>query len=375
MLKQILTELIQFKTLSFDTNTNAEALDWVQGKVKHLPLYAKRLVINKFPSLLLTTRRTTKPFLWLQAHIDVVGGSASVFRPKLVGNRLYGRGTFDMKYAVACYIQLLNELGSSLTHYDLGVMLTTDEELGGANGVGALLKRGYQSQLCLLPDGGSNWSFEVGAKGIWQLMVESQGVSAHSSRPWLGTNAITELIHFLQKLQGQFIKEPCHTKDHYHNTVTISRVEGGQAINHIPASARAWLDIRFIPETRKKVLEALIYEAKKGLKGISVKELVYTSSFKNDPNNKYLRGFSSIAQKQFHIKPKFIFSHGSSDARYFVNNKPTITTISLRPTGGGHHSDKEWINLKDLYRFYKVLKIFVGEFGRTNSVDFSVKTE
>jgi len=52
-----------------------------------------------------------------------------------------------------------------------------------------------------------------------------------------------------------------------------------------------------------------------------------------------------------------MFTHGTSDVNYFrARNIPVIET---RPKGGGQHSNQEWIDLKDLERFYKVMVEYV----------------
>ena len=57
-----------------------------------------------------------------------------------------------------------------------------------------------------------------------------------------------------------------------------------------------------------------------------------------------------------------MLSHGSSDARFFMWQK--IPTIVIAPKGGGHHSENEWVDLKDMAKFHLVLKEFVGKVAK-----------
>jgi len=57
------------------------------------------------------------------------------------------------------------------------------------------------------------------------------------------------------------------------------------------------------------------------------------------------------------IKTSFLKSHGSSDARFFLEKG--IPAILIRPVGGNLHSEKEWIDIKSLEVFYEVLKEFI----------------
>ncbi|MDI1352580.1 MAG: M20/M25/M40 family metallo-hydrolase, partial [bacterium] len=134
--------------------------------------------------------------LWLVAHIDVVPADPNMFTLAVKDHRIVGRGVLDMKLGVAYYIEFLKELGASnLKNYDIGVMLTSDEEVGGMNGVRYLLdEQGYRGKIGFLPDGGFDWKIEEAAKGILWIKIKVHGVASHGSRPWLGVNAINNLI-------------------------------------------------------------------------------------------------------------------------------------------------------------------------------------
>lgn len=356
MLKENLKGLIEFKTLSKDHVENKKALDWIKNLLAPFPLYVKEFDFHNFPSLVLTTRPTKTPILWLQAHLDVVDGSPEVFRPKVTGQRLFGRGAFDMKFAIACYLQLLKDLSRQSRDYDFGIMITTDEEVGGENGVGALLQKGFSSKVCFLPDGGQNWEIQKAAKGVLHLSLESRGKSTHGSRPWQGENAIEELLGSFNYLKGIFPKEPCHLNDHFHSTINLGKIEGGKAANQVPDSATALVDIRFIPSDEKKIFER-IQSTKEKYKDVRFKKIASGNAFDLDPKNGYLKSYLEVVQKITGRTPSFITSHGSSDARFFAQRN--IPVIATRPNGGGHHSEREWVNLDDLKIFYKVLKEFV----------------
>ncbi len=357
MLAKTLLKLIAFKTVTGNYLENEKAIAWIKTQLKTVPVYITDYKKNNFSSLLITTQKTKKPKLWLQAHLDVVDGSEKTFQPKLQNNCIYGRGVFDMKFAIACYLKLFQELGKRLPQYSTGIMITTDEEIGGHNGVKALLSSGYSSDLCILPDGGKNFALEVSAKGVWHLLIESQGKSGHASRPWSGKNSIEELIDFLFIIKKQFPKEPCCTKDHIHDTFNIGKIKGGESTNQIPNYASAMIDIRIASASSKPRLEKIFQAILKNYKGITIKEISFGNNYSIDIKNNYIKAFSKIVYDQLKIKQKFIHSHGSSDARFFLDKG--IQTILTRPRGGGHHSENEWVDMNSLEQFYIVLKKFV----------------
>ena len=89
-----LETLITFPTITGNHKAVHAAYEWIKDELQPVPLYVKELRHNGFESLILTTRRTKSPKLWLAAHIDVVAGSGRVFSPKKRGGKLFGRGAF-----------------------------------------------------------------------------------------------------------------------------------------------------------------------------------------------------------------------------------------------------------------------------------------
>lgn len=359
MLKSYLQKLISFKTLSHDHKANLEALQWFHAEVKDLPVHSKFYSFGGFPSLLITTRKTKKPKIILAAHVDVVDASAGMFRMRQAGTKLYGRGAFDMKFAAASYLTILKEMSRNVKDYDFGVLLTTDEEIGGANGVSALLDKGLSCEFCVIPDGGYDWAIERGAKGAMQLQVESYGKSAHGSRIWQGKNAIDQLNNFLQQVRGLFPAEPCGTKDHWHDTFNLGQISGGMAANSIPDYAEAKINIRL---TEKNSVERALRRIKaiqKKYSGIKLNMLSAMAPYKILENNPLFQKFLSVLEENLRQKPVFIKSHGACDARFFLARK--IPVVSLRPIGGGHHGEKEWVDLKSLEQFTRILKQFIIE--------------
>lgn len=357
MLQDTLEKLVKFKTVSHDYVENELALNWIVGELKGLPLNVKEVKFNDFSSLLITTQDTKEPAVWLAAHSDVVTATNEFFTPVKRGNKLYGRGVYDMKYAIACYIKLLKELGDELKNYNLAVLITTDEEVGGQNGTKAVLEQGYGGKVCILPDGGFNWNFNENAKGIMRLCVKSAGNSSHSSRPWMGKNAIQNLLDFISALRSEFPATPKEVKNHYYSTCEATVINGGSIENQLPDFAEAIVDIRFIPDLTLDEVRDKITKAKENFVGIEIEEKTLTIPFALDRENKYFKSFSKTAKEKFDIETGFSISHGSSDARFFWDRN--IFPIVVAPDGGGAHGEEEWIDLEDLERFYEVLKEFV----------------
>jgi len=359
MLKQILSKLISFKTTPENLKENEKAIFWIGNFLKKFSLHLRYFQFSKHFSLVALTQKTKNPTLWLAAHQDVVPASDKLFKAKIKGKKLFGRGAFDMKFAIACYLNLFQELKTTLKRYNFGIMITSDEEIGGFYGTKKLLEKGYGGKIVFLPDGGRNWQFEIEAKGAWHIRVKSYGKSAHGSRPWEGENANEKLINFLNELSKFFPKEPCKIRNHWHPTMNIGKIEGGRATNQVAEYAQAFLDIRFPKNFGFKRISEIVKKCLKKFKQIKIEEIVFAPPYSIDPQNEYLQTFSKIAYEKFKIKTSFTFSHGSSDARFFLQKN--IPVILIRPIGGNHHSENEYIDLEDLEKYYLVLKEFVQQ--------------
>ena len=361
----LLTELVRMPTVSSDFAANTVALDWVEDQLKDLPLNIKRFEHNGVPSLVATTRSVKNeknPKLWLAGHMDVVPGAEDLFTPKVSGNKMTGRGTYDMKSSVAVFIRLLQDLGDNLDDYDLGLMLTGDEEPGGSNGAGWLTQHhGYRGQAVLLPDSLKNWELEISAKGVNFFRFTSSGKDAHGSRIWEGDNAVERLLAFIEILRTHTTTEPCGDPIHYHHTLNIGKLEGGQVVNQVPHTAEALVDIRIVPGTSTEDVDDWVKAARAQVPGITSERLQGQAQPLISPPTEVTRLFLRIAEAAIGRQIPHVHAHGGTDARYFADHG--IPVITVNSTGGEPHTKNEWVDLADLNVFYKVVKRFVDEWA------------
>ena len=267
-----------------------------------------------------------------------------------------------MKFAIACYLKLAEELKNP-TEHNFGIMLTSDEEVGGQNGTKFLLNNfggsaSKTKQFAFLPDGCAGESIESEAKGVWHIEATARGISTHASRPWEGENAIKKLVDFLHELKTHVPGKPCEDKKHHHNTLNIGKIQGGEAVNKVPHKAVAELDIRHIPEISKKELRKIVEKIAKKHK-THIRELVYASPIKTNLGDRRIKRFENIWKEATGKRLKHTLSHGASDARYFQEHD--IPVLLVQPKGGEHHTEHEWVSIKGLKTYYDVLKKWVNE--------------
>ena len=349
---EILQRLIAYPTVTGHTQAVRDCLMYAERTFTISGMHINRYNCNGFESIVATTRNTMHPKVMLQAHLDVVPGDEPLFTMRREDGNLLGRGTFDMKYAAACFLKLVEDMHDDIQDYDFGVMFTTDEEYSGQDGVRYLLEQGYGCDVCVLPDGGDNWRLESAAKGNWMVNVTAKGKTAHGSRPWEGDNAADRLIEFLGAL-----REISVVKAHTDTTLVVSTINAGKATNQIPEIAEATIDIRFLsPEAYGQIRLRLEPIARKY--GVELNTVHLIPATQLDLSLPVVEDWERIVNEiRGQSNGGYALSFGSSDARYFAEKG--IPTIVTRPDGGGHHSESEWIDESGLYEFYECLKLYV----------------
>jgi succinyl-diaminopimelate desuccinylase len=231
-----------------------------------------------------------------------------------------------------------------------------DEEIGGENGVSALLNAGYRTQVCVLPDAGDNWCLETARKGLWMVKLSATGVAVHGSRPWEGDNAIHRLNAALYEMSTLFAKQNTKT-----DSLSINMISGGRAMNQVADSAEAVLDIRFIDNASHKRLTKQMQQIAAN-HNLTVNTITCIQPTKIDVKNPHVASFLRVAEQVQGSPLGSIESLGTSDAHYFADLD--IPVILVRPHGGAPHSDSEWLDKASFEKYYELIKKYVQEEAR-----------
>jgi succinyl-diaminopimelate desuccinylase len=238
----------------------------------------------------------------------------------------------------------LGKEGKDQSDLPFGVIITADEEIGGANGAQQALKE-VKAEFCIALDGGSLKKIVVKEKGIVKLKLIARGKTAHGARPWLGENAIENLIDDYQVLKNHF---DLSAPDHWHRTLNFSRIEAGKASNQVPDHAEALFDIRY---TENDDMEAIFQNTQAEIKGelvVEKKEPLFEGG-----DSPYLDLLLKIAKNT-----AIGFEHGASDARFLSAHG--IKGIVWGADGDmSQHSADEHVNIASLNQLYEILDTFI----------------
>jgi succinyl-diaminopimelate desuccinylase len=246
------------------------ALDVVHGVLERLGFTCERMTFGEpgTPDIdnLYARRGASGPNLCFAGHTDVVpvGDTAAWSMPPFAGEirdgRLYGRGTADMKGAIACWIAALaRHLAAHPTDAAtnggagaLSLLITGDEEGPSINGTVKVLHRlaaqGERLDACVVGEPSNPTALgeeiKIGRRGSLTVDLTVHGVQGHAAYPAKAENPVAKLIALLHRLSTTPIDRGTAHFEASNLQVTVLDVPN-TAVNVIPAVARARLNIRY----------------------------------------------------------------------------------------------------------------------------------
>lgn len=341
--------LIEFVTTASHVEEREAIIEYCRGLI-HESAEIKMLRFKKNP-LLLASIKGKGPRICFYAHLDVVGAAKKEFRPKVKDGRLYGRGSGDMKGAAAVMIELFNDLAKEPNHPPIDLLLTTDEEVGGMDGAGALLKKRYRCDVVVIPDSGMGlYKIILEQKGMLELRLWKKGKLAHGARPEKGINALELLWKDYEKIKKIFAPD---RRKKWAWTLNLGQMHGGMHNNQVPSHAEMFLDIRYTKEKDRKKILNRIYRITN-----NVEILLDSPPFIQTKENSFVKIFKKSLEHHLKDKSEFAREAGASDARFFSHYGIPAIVTGIRKK---HiHAEDEWCSLRELKLFYFVLKDFVA---------------
>jgi succinyl-diaminopimelate desuccinylase len=350
---KVVNSLIAIRSVENNKTALRDALQYSTSLLKKYPV--QQFTHEGVESLLFsnTTAHGNSFHLILNAHLDVVEGTEDQYKSVATGDRLYGRGAYDMKAAAAVMICVFAKLAKKV-NYPLGLQLVTDEEIGGEGGALHQVKSGVTTSALIVGEP-TNLDIVNASKAKITVSVKSIGKSAHAAYPWLGKNAIHAIVKYISDIQKMY---PTPDKPTWQTTIVPSIISTTNTThNNIPRDCKVQFDIRLPHGEQHKVLN--------DLQSLLPKHMSLTVDLfdegmdtpKNDAFVKMLADTTSkITGKNTTIRP----TYGSSDARHYPKK---TSTVEFGPIGAGHHTDQEWVSIKSLNLYYDILYSLVKKLG------------
>lgn len=257
---QILERLIAFDTTS--RNSNLELMNFIAGYLEE----------NGIASRLFPNEEGTKANLYatlgpadasggiiLSGHTDVVPvdgqpWDTDPFELVRSGDKVFGRGTSDMKGFIACCLAHIPDMMKASLSEPIHLAFSYDEEIG-CIGVKSVIDHiavlGNRPRLAIVGEP-TRLSVVDAHKGIRSFFTHVTGFEAHSSATHVGVNAVkvaAGLISYLSTIEDRLIElgDPSGRFDPPYTSLSVGPIEGGTAQNIIPRECRFSWEYRCLP--------------------------------------------------------------------------------------------------------------------------------
>ena len=305
--------------------------------------------------------------LMLNAHIDTVGvsGMNRPFEARIEGQRLYGRGAYDMKGGLAACLLTAARAAQLQLRGDVVVTCVADEEAASLGVQDVLREWRADAAIVTEPTG---LDVCVAHKGFAWIEVETTGRAAHGSRPDLGVDAITKMgavLARLENLEARLRERDAHPLLGY-ASVHASLIHGGQELSSYPQHCALSVERRTLPgETREDVdaeMQQLLAECAQrdpDFKGKARVTLV-RDPFEVPETEEIVQLVRRHATEALGRAPRVYGETFWMDAAFLAASG--IPTVVLGPLGAGAHAQEEWVDLTSVEECARILLNVTREF-------------
>ena len=300
------------------------------------------------PSVIATARGTGGGrSLLLNGHTDTVGvaGMEAPFEPRLEGGRLYGRGAYDMKAAVAAALVAAVRARGLGLRGDVAVTAVADEEVGSIGTAAVAASRTADAAIVCEP---TELRLAIAHRGFVAFELETAGRAAHGSRPELGVDAIARMGHVLVRLE-QLNRSLRAGQGHPYvgtGSVHASLIEGGQEYSSYPASCLLKGERRTIPGETVEHVEGELAGLLGELEGRA------RVMFAREPFEIAADGELVEVVRRRAGEPELVGVPFWADSALLAG--AGIPTVVFGPAGEGAHAEVEWVDLASVERCAEV---------------------
>jgi len=353
--------LLAEKLIGYDSS-NDEGIrlcaGFVKGWLEARGIATTQLEVRDLPILIADIGPAEGPKVVFHGHTDVVPARAGQFEPVLDGDRLLGRGAYDMKGALAAMMLALADLHER-GNVGARLAIVPDEEVEDHThrGTDVLVEAGYGGDFAIT---GEPTDLHVGiaAKGVLAVRLEIAGTAAHGSTPWEGDNAIVKAFDVFRRIESlPFSRESSELFDR--PSINLGRIWGGDALNKVPDQCVIDIDVRYLPEQDP---DAILEEIK------AMPDTTVTSTFRREPvlvdvESPYVQALIETIRQHHDDELTSVGRDGASDAVSFI--RVGVPAVEFGPVGGGHHGPEEWVSVSSLAAYRRALCEFAAALPST----------
>lgn len=334
--------------------------------------------------------------LHFNGHHDVVevghGWTRDPFGGDVEGDRLYGRGTCDMKGGLAAAVIAAEAFIAACPDHRgaIEISATADEETGGYGGVAWLAERGYFSpervQHVIIPEPLHKDQICLGHRGVWWAEIETHGRIAHGSMPFLGDSAIRHMGAVLEEMEATLFPllaskhtaMPVIPEGARQSTLNINAIHGGEPdlgpeFTGLPAPCvadrcRIVIDRRFLieedPDEVKAEVTRLMERIRARRPGFTydIRTLFEVRPTMTDRDAPVVRSTAAAIEAVLGREAGYVVSPGTYDQKHIDRIGRLKNCIAYGP---GRlelaHQPDEWIGIDDMADSARVMALVLAE--------------
>ncbi len=305
--------------------------------------------------------------LILNAHMDTVGvaGMVRPHEPLITGNRLYGRGAFDMKGGLASIMVAAARAKALNLRGDVILTAVSDEEYASI-GTASVVNRWRAGAAIVTEPTGLDVC--VAHKGFVWLAIETMGTAAHGSLPELGVDAIVKMgkiLVELEKLDRSLRAHPSHPLLKS-GSVHASLIEGGLELSTYPDHCKLGVERRTVPGETQESVEAEIQAIFNHIAATdpdfkaTLRTTLVREPFEIREDEHIVRLVRHHTHTLLEQEPAIVSAAGWMDSALL--SAAGIPTVIIGPGGEGAHAIIEWSDLEQVEQCANILLEVIAEF-------------
>lgn len=357
-----LSRLIELNSFSGNKKAIEKTMDFIEYYFSSTNLIIKKFERNGYPSMVISTIDTYHPEVLMLANVDINKPNEfdpKDFKPELIDETFVGKGGFQMKGGLFVMMYVLRELSKLTAKPAVSLMITSDQENGGRDGVEYLVEKvGYRPMSVVALDSEEPEAISKSIKGFFHIHFFYEGdQTTHSSTPWLANNAIREMTNFFHELEGEFPHQASE-KNEWKVSVTPTLMKAGEINNRVPHAGEMILDIRFTDSDEKEqILKAIDHHLPVNM---SYEIVNFGNNFDIPYADEEIILFQKKLEKYMKRPAKLIRSNKSSDIRHFLEHEIPVVQSNIL---GAESTEKqpEWVSLHSMNQFTKILTEYILE--------------
>jgi len=330
------------------------------------------------------------------SHHDVVavgnGWTYDPFGAQLRDDKIYGRGTCDMKGGLAASIIAAEAFIACHPDYAGAIEIsgTADEESGGFGGVAYLAEKGYfnpeRVQHVIIPEPLNKDRICLGHRGVWWAEIETKGRIAHGSMPFLGDCAVRHMGAVISEMEaslfpllaGKRTDMPVVPDGAKQSTLNINSIHGGEPVQPegytglpsacVPDRCTMIIDRRFLleeklPEVRAEVIGLLDHlKSSRPDFDYAIRDMHTVIPTMTDRQAPVVQTVSRAISRVLGKGPEYVVSPGTYDQKHIDRIGRLKNCIAYGPgiLDLAHQPD-EWVGVDDMIDSAKVMALSLQE--------------